>query len=416
MAFRFQRRIRIMPGVRLNVSKSGLGASLGFPGASLSVGSTGVHSHAGIPGTGLAYRKKLNSNHSNNISSRGSRALSSGKYLEEFLRSGGQFELGVSINEDAEITFNEIGGEPLDDDEVKTLKRLVPEKLRELLQREIDRSNNVIFSIKSTFQDTPNPNKKFQFIRREFSEPKPVMPELIKKSLFSLIWPPRSKDIDANNAELMDEFAKKTNDWESKKLKFEADEDARLKCETESVLRDVHSMEQVLEKHLSEIDWPVETQIDFDFGNDFRTLAVDIQLPEEDNMPKFEWSMTASQIRISKRAISVSQRRTIYRDYIHAVVFRVLGEVFYRLPSVKIAMISCYIEGIKKANGHNEDQYLVSVIVKRDEWIKLNFDRLNNIDPYECLGGFSTRRSFTKTAVCSSIAPFTEADMNQMLS
>lgn len=416
MAFRFQRRIRIMPGVRLNVSKSGLGASFGFPGASLSVGSTGIHSHTGIPGTGLAYRQKLNANHSKNVSPKGNRPLSSGQYLEEFLRSGGHFELGVSISEDAEITFYEVGGNPLDDNEVKTLKRLAPEKLRALLQQEVDRLNNVISSIKSTFQDTPNPNQKFQFIRKEFSEPKPIMPELIKKDLLALIWPPKSKRIDSENNALKDEFVNKINDWKLKKLKFEENEDARLKCETESVLRDIHSMEKVLEEHLSEIDWPVVTQIDFDFGNDFRTLAVDIQLPEEDSLPKFEWSMPETQIRISKRAINVSQRRAIYRDYIHAVVFRVLGEIFYRLPSVNIAMISCYIEGISKANGRNEDQYLASVIVKRDEWSTLNFDRLNDIDTFECLGGFSTRRSFTKTAVYSSIDPFTEADMNLMLS
>src|SRR5690554_1935012 len=59
MAFRFQRRIRLAPGVRLNLSKRGLGLSVGPRGASLSMGPRGVHGHAGIPGTGLAYRRKL---------------------------------------------------------------------------------------------------------------------------------------------------------------------------------------------------------------------------------------------------------------------------------------------------------------------------------------------------------------------
>ena len=60
VGFRFQRRITLAPGIRLNLSKRGLGLSVGPRGASLSVGPRGVHGHAGIPGTGLAYRQKLN--------------------------------------------------------------------------------------------------------------------------------------------------------------------------------------------------------------------------------------------------------------------------------------------------------------------------------------------------------------------
>ncbi|AHK80784.1 hypothetical protein M911_14350 [Ectothiorhodospira haloalkaliphila] len=59
MAFRFQRRIRIAPGLRLNVSKRGVGLSAGVPGASISLGRRGAYGNVGIPGTGLSYRTKL---------------------------------------------------------------------------------------------------------------------------------------------------------------------------------------------------------------------------------------------------------------------------------------------------------------------------------------------------------------------
>ncbi|WP_232222372.1 DUF4236 domain-containing protein [Halomonas alkaliantarctica] len=38
MAFRFQRRISLAPGVRLNISKRGVGLSVGLRGASVSMG------------------------------------------------------------------------------------------------------------------------------------------------------------------------------------------------------------------------------------------------------------------------------------------------------------------------------------------------------------------------------------------
>lgn len=60
MAFRFQRRIKIAPGIRLNVSKGGVGLSAGPRGASVSVGRRGVYGNVGIPGSGLSFREKLN--------------------------------------------------------------------------------------------------------------------------------------------------------------------------------------------------------------------------------------------------------------------------------------------------------------------------------------------------------------------
>ncbi len=53
---RFQKRLRILPGLRANLSKSGVSASLGPRGTNLNVGPSGVSTNAGIPGTGLSYR------------------------------------------------------------------------------------------------------------------------------------------------------------------------------------------------------------------------------------------------------------------------------------------------------------------------------------------------------------------------
>jgi hypothetical protein len=55
MAFRFHRSFRILPGVRLNLSKSGLSASLGIRGAHVTVGAKGTRTSVGLPGTGLSY-------------------------------------------------------------------------------------------------------------------------------------------------------------------------------------------------------------------------------------------------------------------------------------------------------------------------------------------------------------------------
>ncbi|MCM3758515.1 DUF4236 domain-containing protein [Sporosarcina aquimarina] len=61
MGFRFQKRIKIAPGVRLNINKSGVSTSLGRRGASVTVGKRVVRANVGIPGTGISYSEQLTS-------------------------------------------------------------------------------------------------------------------------------------------------------------------------------------------------------------------------------------------------------------------------------------------------------------------------------------------------------------------
>lgn len=55
MGFRFRRSVKILPGVRLNLSGSGASVSLGPRGFHYTVGSKGTRVTAGIPGTGLSW-------------------------------------------------------------------------------------------------------------------------------------------------------------------------------------------------------------------------------------------------------------------------------------------------------------------------------------------------------------------------
>ncbi len=56
---KFKKSIKIFPGFRLNLSKSGIGASVGGKGLSLSVGKHGAFLNTSIPGTGMYERTKI---------------------------------------------------------------------------------------------------------------------------------------------------------------------------------------------------------------------------------------------------------------------------------------------------------------------------------------------------------------------
>ncbi len=59
--FQFRKKIKLAPGLRLNVTKTGLGLSAGPKGISGSLSSQGRFSGSiGIPGSGVSYRSSLN--------------------------------------------------------------------------------------------------------------------------------------------------------------------------------------------------------------------------------------------------------------------------------------------------------------------------------------------------------------------
>jgi Protein of unknown function (DUF4236) len=53
MPFRFNRRIAIVPGLRVNLGKRGVSLTEGVPGAHVTLGTRGGRTSLGIPGTGF---------------------------------------------------------------------------------------------------------------------------------------------------------------------------------------------------------------------------------------------------------------------------------------------------------------------------------------------------------------------------
>ncbi len=58
MGFRFSRRVRLIPGLRVNLSKSGASLSIGHRGAWYTIGPRGRRATIGLPGTGLFWTER----------------------------------------------------------------------------------------------------------------------------------------------------------------------------------------------------------------------------------------------------------------------------------------------------------------------------------------------------------------------
>lgn len=54
--FRFRKTFSVLPGVKINLSKTGVSTSVGGKGATLNIGHGKQNVTLGVPGTGLSYR------------------------------------------------------------------------------------------------------------------------------------------------------------------------------------------------------------------------------------------------------------------------------------------------------------------------------------------------------------------------
>jgi len=65
MALRFRQRIKVLPGIYLNLGKNGISTTIGPREANINIGKQGVYLNTGLPGTGISNRQKLFGNKNN---------------------------------------------------------------------------------------------------------------------------------------------------------------------------------------------------------------------------------------------------------------------------------------------------------------------------------------------------------------
>ncbi|MBF7051993.1 DUF4236 domain-containing protein [Halomonas sp. KAO] len=419
MAFRFQRRIRLAPGVRLNLGKGGLGLSVGPRGASLSVGPAGVQGHVGGPGTGLAYRQRLDGRdigessggrqkaappNDRGDSGRGDCSHGDAAALEARLAEGDSVPLRLEIDESGQLHYFHDDGTPMNDAEARIIRRHAEASLREQFQAHCDRLNAEIEGLGRLHEETPSPESNGYEVS-EFDEAPPPPFQPLSPVWWHALVPPARRRREARSARLKSEFDERYRAWEWRKAEHDAAEFSRYQRESDGVWDDPQAMEATLRERLEEIDWPRETLVDFELGSDISTIAVDIDLPGEEEMPDRYWAMPPKQLKLSPRRLSATRQRELYRDHVHGIAFRVLGAVFARLPGVKEARVSGYRQTIDPATGSESDQYLYSVKVTREQWERIGFDNLEQIDPVAALEAFTLRRDMTKTGIFRDIEP-----------
>ncbi|HAU0282332.1 TPA: DUF4236 domain-containing protein [Legionella pneumophila] len=388
VALRFQRRITLIPGVRLNIGKKGGSLSFGPRGASINVGKNGLFANIGLPGTGLSIRNRLDSNNKQS-SSLGSDTPESIKVV-------------LRVDDLGTLLFETDAGLTLPPNLVKRLKAEQPEIIYQALKQGAEQINKNIDELMSLHYTTPSPYQT-----------KPVYPRLTlpypKKPVTKTVsfWHKllgKASIIEQENNQKLSFYEQAITHWD--KIQKEEDE-AENYFNTiieQAMGGDLLAMEKVLAYTLSDLKWAKDTQVSYDF-KDQSTLYLDVDLPDLIDMPKKYAEIPSRGYKLLIKERSETQSRKDFCHLVHAILFRITGEIFAALPALKKIILSGYVQHNNVATGVIEDMYIISVEIELSKWVEINFNQLSTVNPVSALERFNIRKNMDRVSNFCQIEP-----------
>lgn len=400
MALRFRKSIKLAPGVRWNVSGGGSSWTFGPRGLSVGVGKRGTFLNTGIPGSGLSSRTRLSTGNSA-PTSRSQSALATPPAPQ-----AERVALTCSVRDDGEIVFTDRDGQPASDEHIAIAKGQRKNQLRELIAEVCDQINSQIESLDRIHEGTPDSKVKPRFLAPEFAEQRPRAPEQRPAKWWERFIPGRVASYADEYGRAIEIYDEEVRVWALAKKQFDLDVAQRRALVEVEIYRDPAAMERFLELALQDVTWPRETEVAFEIKNDGALVALDVDLPEIEDMPTRLAAVPARGLRLSIKELSGTRIQKMYMAHIHGIAFRLIGETFAALPVATEVVLSAYSQRRSAATAQVSNEYLLSIRAQRSEWEKIDFDHLSSVDVVDALTRFELRRTMSKSGVFKAIEPW----------
>jgi hypothetical protein len=220
---------------------------------------------------------------------------------------------------------------------------------------------------------------------------------------FDKLFSSRKLRIEEENRAAEQSFQESHADWQMKLDEFHRQVIARKNLVEVLIYKDVPAMEKFLEESLHDIAWPRETKVDFDIDDEGRTVRLDVDLPELEDMPNKLAAVPVRGLKLSVKGLAPAKVQKLYGEHIHSLAFRLVGEVFAALPVAQLVEFSGYSQRRNKLTGQMGDEYLLSVRVERQGWESIDFQGLKSIDVNDSLTQFDIQRDQLKNGAFKAI-------------
>lgn len=288
--------------------------------------------------------------------------------------------------------------------------------LKNWLETEAQKINDMDL-ITTIHYDMPTPYNEPQLEKLEFDKEKPSKPkknEIKKPSFFKSLFFPSSKqkyqsDLEKAESDFIcntNRFKEELSLWEKDKEEFDKVQNELAISFSTLIRTDINTMSEYLEKVLQDLDWARETLVSYDINNSANTVYIDIDLPEIENIPQRAATIAATGKKLNIKNKTEKQLRLEYATHIHAIALRVAAYTFATLPSIDLIVISGYSQRLDKATAYTNEEYLYSVKFNKSDFSKLNFEKIELINPIKAFDNFENIRKMTETGIFKEIKPF----------
>jgi uncharacterized protein DUF4236 len=270
MGLRFRRSLKLAPGLRLNLSGSGVSLSAGPRGASVNFGSRGTYFNAGIPGTGLYARERLSSGTT-------SRAEPTPQTVRVTVK--------IEVDMDGNIAFKDSNGDPVSEYLITKAKREHGPAIRDLIENCCEKINASAKAVAEIHLQTPAPTARIVFKPRAFDVPVPLPPIPKLPGFLDRLFKSRAARIEEQNQQAVHMYEGAVRDRKAKADAFAIAEAERREFLEQRVFADPGAMEKHLTQAFEDIAWPRETNVSFEIQEGGKVIAIDVDLPEVEDLP-----------------------------------------------------------------------------------------------------------------------------------
>lgn len=390
MSLRFRKTITLAPGLRLNLGARGASLSAGPRGASVTLGRNGIFGSVGLPGTGLSYRTRL-------AGRRGTAANT-----DESEAAAEVIPITATIAADGSLTLTDPDRGALSAADREAALRRNRATFTDLLERRATELNDWLDQLIRPHVRTPAPGSvTAPFVPGPFELPRPEKPDPEETGLFGSWFGGRAK---VRHEEELATYRAAISEWRAAEENHRfAQEAARTRHERWRN-GDPAAAQDRFEDRLAAIGWPRETLVSYQAGE--TELQADVDLPEIEDMPAETAKVLKKEMRIVMSAKGKTERHLDYATHVHSIGFRIAGEAFAAMPGLRSVLISGFSQRQSRATGRIEEEYLYSVRMDRAGWERIDFSRLEAIDPAEALARFDLRCNMTRTGIFRPVLPF----------
>ncbi len=409
MSFRFQKRVKVTPGFRLNISKRGVSTSIGRRGASLTLGRSGLYGNIGIPGSGLSYRTKSDKSmwHSLNIVPQ-----------KDHISFPKTVTLIYDKNSHALVLVDEDGQKllPAIEREIKNEFYDDIQRLYEQKEREINEYTTKLLNLQNEILQERSPEQLKDLARNavSFTNEMPIEKEIFEELKFEfeeglsfseslrLCLPAKRKLFyEKVKIEAKQQYKHELKLFQQAKEDYEAAKLQRLQQVEKVIAGNSSEMELWLEYFLAQLDFPLETNVSFTILSP-HSIYLDVDLPqvEEISLSKTEILKTGK-LKVEKKSQRELQEH--YAIMVGGTALYLCSYVFSLLPTCETIIVSGFTQVKNNETGHYKDQYIYSLKVAKSIFYSI---KIAEVHPIAAFGNFEPILNVTKTYMFREIEPY----------